>query len=88
MRLKKGFVCHQVGGEHMAVAAGEAADVFHGLIRNNETADVIYRMLLRETTQQEITEALYEQYDAPKEVISQDVERFLAQLREAGFLDE
>ena len=50
MKLKTGFITHQVGKEQMMVAAGPAAKVFHGLVRSNETAAFIVNCLKKETT--------------------------------------
>lgn len=72
----------------MVVAAGEAGRLFNGLIRNNKTAGFIYEMLLQETTEEQITDAMFQKYDAPREQISADVGRVIKQIREAGFLDE
>lgn len=88
MRLKKGFVLHDVGSEHMAAAVGEASEQFNGIIRNNETAHFIFQLLMKDTTIDEITDCLCEQYDAPADVIRQDAEELIARLREEGLLDE
>lgn len=48
MKLKEGMMLHTVNGEHMAIATGKAAQAFHGLVRNNETADFICQKLLKE----------------------------------------
>ncbi len=87
MKLKDGFLLHDVGDEHMVIATGEAAKVFNGLIRNNETAHFLYCQLMNETTEEALVDAMAEQYDAPRERIAADVHRFLEQLRELGFLD-
>lgn len=88
MQLKPGFIVHDIGGEHMAAAAGEASRSFNGLIRNNETADFIYRQLLQPTTEQAIVDAMAERYNAPREQIASDVAELLAKLRKANLLDE
>lgn len=88
MKLKEGFVLHDVGDEHMAIATGKAAKSFSGLVRNNETAHFIYEMLLSDTTEEAIVEAMAERYNAPREVIAADVKRVVEQMRKAGFLDE
>lgn len=88
MKLKQGFLLHDVDGEHMMVAAGEASRAFHGLVRNNDTADFIFRQLLEDTTEQRIVDAMAQRYDAPRERIEADVRAVLQQAREAGFLDE
>lgn len=88
MRLKKGFVFHKIEEEYMAVATGAAAKDFNGLVRNNETADFIYRMLQKDVTEEEIVNAMAQRYDAPIEMLAADVAEIICQIREAGFLDE
>ncbi|MCC8162810.1 MAG: PqqD family protein [Lachnospiraceae bacterium] len=88
MKLKSGFITHESGGEHYAVASGEAGKVLNGMIRNNDTADFIFRQLLQETTEEEIVDAMLREYDAPKERITGDVHKLIGQIREEGFLDE
>lgn len=87
MKLKKGFIIHNVGNEHMAVPTGEALQEFNGLIRNNETANFIYRQLLEDTTENAIIDAMLREYDAPREVIAADVHKIIEQMLEAGLLD-
>lgn len=88
MKLKEGFMLHDVNGEHMAIATGKAAQAFHGLVRNNETADFIYKQLLRETTPEEVARALCAEYDVSFEKALADVQALVGKLRAAGFLDE
>lgn len=88
MKLKEGFVLHNVGKEYMVAATGEAGKQFNGLVRNNQTAQFIFEQLLENTSEEAIVEALLSRYDAPKAQIAADVKRVIAQLREAGFLDE
>lgn len=88
MRLKQGFVMHDIGGEYMAVATGAAGEIFNGLIRNNETADFIFRQLLQDTTEEKIVNEMLKVYDAEKNQIKGDVHRVVEVIRKAGFLDE
>ena len=88
MILKEGFILHNVGDEHMVVATGEAGKLFNGLVRNNGTANFIFERLLKETSEEQIVEAMLEKYDASREQIASDVKRVINQIREAGFLDE
>ena len=41
MKLKEGFITYVTDGEQLMVAAGRAADTFHGLVRSNESAAFI-----------------------------------------------
>lgn len=86
MKLKPGFITHNVGKEQMMVAAGPAAKQFHGLVRSNETAAFIVNCLKKETTEEAIVDAMLEQYDAPRETVAQDVHRVVEQLRQIGAL--
>ncbi|MCD8053540.1 MAG: PqqD family protein [Lachnospiraceae bacterium] len=88
MRLREGLILRDVGGDHVAVTVGEARKRFNGLMRNNDTADFIYRQLQSETTEEAIVEAMFEEYDAPREVIAADVHELLEQIRETGLLEE
>ena len=86
MKLKTGFITHQVGKEQMMVAAGPAAKVFHGLVRSNETAAFIVNCLKKETTEEAIVDAMLEQYEASRETVAADVHRVVEKLREIGAL--
>ncbi|MBQ6273307.1 MAG: PqqD family protein [Oscillospiraceae bacterium] len=86
MKLKPGFVTHNVGKEQMMVAAGPAARSFHGLVRSNETAAFIINCLKKETSEEGIVEAMLAEYEAPRETVEQDVHRIVEKLREIGAL--
>lgn len=88
MKLKDGFMLHTVNGEHMAVATGKAAAAFHGLVRNNETANFIYQRLLKNTTVEEIAHALCEEYDVSFDKALADVKALVEKLDAAGMLDK
>ena len=49
MKLKSGFITHNVGKTQMMVATGSASSTFHGLVRSNETAAFIVNCLKKET---------------------------------------
>lgn len=88
MRVKEGFVLHTIGEEYMAVATGEAAENFNGIVRSNETAAYIFELLQQETTEEAIVNAMCEKYDAERSVIEKDVANIIEKMREAGFLHE
>ena len=88
MRVKEGFVLHNVGEEYMAVATGEAAENFNGIVRSNETGAYVFELLQKETTEEAIVDAMCEKYDADRSVIAKDVANIINQMREAGFLNE
>ena len=86
MKLKEGFVTHEVCGEQLLLAVGDAH--FSGLVRSNPTAAMIVDALKEGTTAGAITGMLFERYDAPRKKIAADVEKILDTLRQIGALDE
>ncbi len=88
MKLKKGVVVCDVGGNPMVICSGEALDLLNGLIHNNKTGDFIFRQLQQETTQEKIVDSMLETFDAPREVIAADAAEFVAEIRKLGLLDE
>lgn len=86
MRLKDGFITHESDGEQIMVAAGEVR--FSGMVRSNKTAAFIVDCLKEETSENSIVENLLAVFDAPRDVIEQDVGKILDSLRSIGALDE
>lgn len=85
MKLKDTYITHDSDGEQILL---DTSSSFAGLIRNNKTAAFIVECLKEETTQEKIVEAMFEKYDAPKEVLAKDVLDVIDKLRKVGALDE
>lgn len=85
MKLKKSFMTHNADGEHILI---DTDGTFSGIVRSNETAAFIVECLKKETTEEEIVNALCEKYDAPRAVIALDVKKIMENLRSVGALDE
>ena len=85
MKLKDTYITHDSDGEQILL---DTSSSFAGLIRNNKTAAYIVECLKEETTQEKIVEAMFEKYDAPKDVLAKDVSDVIEKLRKVGALDE
>ena len=88
MKLIKGIITEQIGNDYVAVATGEASRSFNGLIRNNRTADFLFKQLMLDKDEEQLVEALLDKYNVTKDVAIRDVEILVSKLREAGLLDE
>ena len=88
MKLKEGFITYFTDGEQLMVASGPATDLFHGLVRSNETAAFIVNSLKHETNFDCIVDSLVKEYDAPRSVIERDTEMIISKLRSIGAIDE
>ena len=85
MKLKDTFVSHVTNGEQILV---DVSSSFSGLIRSNKTAAFIVDQLKSETTLDSIVDAMFEKYDAPKEVLRRDAQAVIDKLRSVGAIDE
>ena len=85
MKLKYTYITHDSDGEQILL---DTSSSFAGLIRNNKTAAFIVECLKDDTTQEKTVEAMFEKYDAPKDVLAKDVSEVIEKLRKVGALDE
>ena len=85
MKLKDTFVSHITNGEQILV---DVSSSFSGLIRSNKTAAFMVDQLKSETTLDSIVDAMFEKYDAPKEVLRRDAQAVIDKLRSVGAIDE
>jgi hypothetical protein len=89
MRLKSEYVVYDANdGEKLAVATGDEMKNFSGLMRANKSAAVILDCLAQDTTEEAIVDALAARFDAPREVLAEDVAKVLETLRGINALVE
>lgn len=87
MKLKYNFVINQVAGETVAVSVGDNDGRFNGYIKLNETGAFIFKMLKKDTTREDIINALLAEYsDATQEAAAESVDELVEQLRKAELL--
>ena len=86
MKLKSSFLTQDIDDTQFLIPVG--GETFSGMVRSNSTAAFIVNLLKKETTEEAITDALWEEYDAPREVISADVQNVLSILRSIDALEE
>ena len=86
MKLRSGFITQDIDDTQFLVPIGDGK--FSGVVRSNKTAAYIVDCLKEETTEEAIVDALCNKYDAPREVIVEDVKEILANLRKIDALEE
>lgn len=84
MKLKDTYITHDSDGEQILL---DTSSSFAGLIRSNKTAAFIVECLKDNTTQENIVNAMFEKYDAPKDVLAKDVSDVIEKLRKVGALE-
>lgn len=86
MKLKDGFVLRQVGGHWIVVPVGAQVIHFNCMITLNDTGAFLWQQLQNEHTAEELTEAMLQEYDVPREVAQADVAQFVEKLQQAELL--
>ena len=87
MKIKNGFVVRPVAGQHMVVALGEASKSFNGIIKLNESARMIWDMLVEGAERDEIVNRLLEEYDVDRAILQADCDKFIQSLQENNILE-
>ena len=78
MRINKDFTIQKVGASYMAVAVGETSKRFHGMIRLNDTGAFIWKQMAeRDCTEEELVDALLEEYEIDRETAAKDVHNMI-----------
>lgn len=88
MKLKSQLMLRKIADNWMAVPVGERTRDVPGVIVLNETGAFLWKLLEQDTTQQDLVSALLAEYEVDMETAKQDVEKFLADLRERAWLDD
>ena len=86
MKLNHEFELMELGDEYVAVAVGEGAEAIKGVIKMNDSGAAIFRLLMEETTIEDIIKALQQKYDQDDQV-ENFVQLFLSDLKKAGLLE-
>ena len=88
MKFKDGVIIAKNGDEHIIVAAGEAGQMFSGMIKMNSTAAFIAELLQSEITEERLIDSLLEKYEVTPEQARHAVLSVLEKFRSAGLTSE
>lgn len=88
MKIKKGFVIQQVGGQWVAVATGSAAVEFSGIVKLNDTAAIAWKGVEEGLSREQIVARVVESYDVDEQQACNDVDAFLQALVQSGIASE
>ena len=88
MKLKEGFCTQKIAKGQVMVPVGNADTDFRGIVRSNSTAAFVVDCLKEETTRDEILNKLKNTYDGTEDVMANDLDRVLEQLRSIKAIEE
>lgn len=89
MKIKKGYLVHEVAGNFVVIKIGQEAVNFNGLITLSESAKLLWDLLSREegATNSELVNKLLEEYEIDEETASKDVLEFVDSLKKNEILE-
>lgn len=83
MKINEGFMLREVAGNFVVVPVGKASENFRGVINLNEIGAFIWRKIESGLAEDEIANALTEEYNVSLEQAKEDVNKFINKLVEA-----
>lgn len=88
MKIKDGFVLEKVGTGYLAVAVGERARDFSGLVRMNGTGAFLWNLLAdKDLSREELLSAVLAEYEVDEERALADIVAFEDKLRTNGIIE-
>lgn len=87
MKVKEGFIKKKMGTQAVVIAIGSASKVFNGMVKLNETGELMWDKLVEGTTREELIAAILEVYEVEEEVAQKDVDRFIETLKKPGIIE-
>jgi len=88
MKVSKDFILRNIADEYLLIPTGQAALNVKGLIALSESGVLLYEKLQNECSREELLNALLAEYEVSEAEAAEDVDAFLAQMRELGMLLE
>ncbi len=88
MRIKQGYMLRETPDSCMVVACAPSAESFHGMIRLNRSAAMLYRMLEQGASEDDLTQALLDTYRVSEPRARADAIAFLDLLADTGLLTD
>lgn len=85
MKLKDGLIMSTVNGQTVVIPVGEGMEL-NTMITLNETGKFLWEHLEKDAEPEQLVEALLAEYAVDPQTASEDVARFVEELRRQGLL--
>ena len=87
MKIKQEFILRDIAGDYVLIPVANIDDSFHGIISLNETGAFIWKQLEQGKTEEQIVQALLEEYTVSQEQAAKNVSGFLKHFRDLDILE-
>ncbi len=86
MKIKENYILRSIAGEHIVVPVGKEAVTFNGIMTLNQSGKLLFEALQNDIKESDLVKVLLDEYEVTEDVARQDVEAFLAKLKEKDLL--
>ena len=86
MKIKENYILRSIAGEHIVVPVGKEAVTFNGIMTLNQSGKLLFEALQNDVKESDLVKVLLDEYEVTEDVARQDVEAFLAKLKEKDLL--
>lgn len=87
MKIKGEFILREMAGDTVLVPVGQTALNFNGIVILQPVAAVIWQGIAEGLDKEQILERILDRFEVEREEAQKDLETFLQQLQDAGFLE-
>ena len=88
MKIKEGFILREVADSYLVVAVGDAVKTFNGIINLNQTGAFMWKCIQKGYSEQQLVNALLDEYDVTEELARNDANEFISKLVNAGLIEK
>ena len=88
MKIRDGLKLKEIAGEYIVIPLGSLSEEMNVTITLNETGKDIWKSLEENNSKEEIVKLILEKYDVSEEKAQQDVQNFINQMIEKGFIEK
>ena len=87
MKIKEGFVLHEVADAWLVFSVGSATVDFNSIIKLNESGVLLWRALEQNCDRDFLINVLLDEYEINNKTAASDVDEFIEKLIRVGCID-
>lgn len=88
MKIKENYILRNVAGENLVVSLGDTGVNFNSIITLNESGRFLWELLQNDVTEEQLIDAVLQEYDIDRKTAEKDVVSFIKSLKENEILKE
>lgn len=82
------MILREIAGDYVLIPIGKMAIKLHGMISLTESGVFLWRLLQEEHTEEELVDAILEEYEVDRDTARTDVRNFLIKLFNTGLIEQ